>query len=229
VLNFVIRLKLPYDSFRDLVPIIETGVIYSVIMAHPSVPANSMQEVLALLRAKPESLTLGTYGSLNLAAMVGRYTKARMGAAFYPIPYKSASQALQSAQAGDVQVVGYALGQASTVIKSGKLKPLAINSDKRVAILPTVPTLKEVGIDMNFRNWFAFFGPAGMPRDIVRRLNAEIAKMIADPAFKDKFLTSQGLDTAWPVAASPEEFAKYILEERDDFVRLTKILDIQPQ
>jgi tripartite-type tricarboxylate transporter receptor subunit TctC len=229
VLNSVLRLKLPYDSFRDFVPIIETGVIYSVLMAHPSVPANSMQEVIALLRAKPESLTIGTYGSLNFAAMVSRYTKARMGAAFYPIPYKSATQALQSAQAGDVQVVGYALGQAATVIKSGKLKPLVINSDKRVAALPNVPTLKEVGMDMTFRNWFAFFGPAAMPRDIVHRLNTEIAKMIADPAFREKFLASQGLATDWPTGESAEVFAKYMIEERDDFVKLAKIVDIQPQ
>jgi len=229
VVNSVVRLKLPYDPFRDFAPIVHTGTLYSMIMAIPSVGANSMQEVLGLLKAKPESLTLGTYGSINLASMVGKWTKARMGAAFYPIPYKSASQALQAALAGDVQVVGYALGQASTLVKAGKMKPLAINSDKRLPAFPNVPTLRETGIDVNFRSWFGFFAPAATPRDIVRRLNAEIAKLIADPAFKAKYLASQGLATDYPAGASPEEFAKFMAEDREEFVKLARIAEIQAQ
>jgi len=229
VVNSVVRLKLPYDPFRDFAPIVHTGTLYSMIMAIPSVGANSMQEVLGLLKAKPESLTLGTYGSINLASMVGKWTKARMGAAFYPIPYKSASQALQAALAGDVQVVGYALGQASTLVKAGKMKPLAINSDKRLPAFPNVPTLRETGIDVNFRSWFGFFAPAATPRDIVRRLNAEIAKLIADPAFKAKYLASQGLATDYPAGASPEEFAKFMVEDREEFVKLARIAEIQAQ
>lgn len=229
VVNSVLRAKLSYDPFKDFVPVVQTGTLYSMIMAVPSVPANSMQEVLALLRAKPESLTLGTYGSINMASMVGKFTKARMGAAFYPIPYKSASQALQAALGGQVQVVGYALGQAATAVKSGKMKPLAINSDRRLAEWPNVPTLKELGIDVNYRSWFGFFAPTGTSRDVVQRLNSESAKLIADPAFKAKFLTSQGLETDFPTGASPEEFAKFMAEEREDFIRLAKVADIQPQ
>jgi len=229
VVNSVARLKLPYDPFRDFAPIVQTGTLYSMIMAIPSVPANSMQEVLAMLKAKPESLTLGTYGSINLASMVGKYAKARLGAAFYPIPYKSASQALQAAVAGQVQVTGYALGQASRLVKAGKMKPLAINSEKRLPAFPDVPTLKETGIDVNFRSWFGFFAPAGTPAEVVRRLNTEIAKLIADPQFKAKFLTSQGLETDYPTGASPEDFARFMVEERENFIKLAKLADIQPQ
>jgi tripartite-type tricarboxylate transporter receptor subunit TctC len=229
VVNSVVRIQLPYDPFKDFAPVVQTGTLYSMIMAIPSVPADSMAEVLALLKAKPESLTLGTYGSINLASMVGKFSKARMGAAFYPIPYKSASQALQAALGGQVQVVGYALGQASSAVKAGKMKPLAINSDKRLAEFPNVPTLKETGIDVNFRSWFGFFAPAATPRDIVRRLNAEVAKMIAEPTFKAKFLTSQGLYTDFPAGASPEEFAKFMVEEREEFVKLAKIAEIERQ
>jgi tripartite-type tricarboxylate transporter receptor subunit TctC len=229
VVNSVVRTNLPYDPFKDLAPIVQTGTLYSMIMARPEVPASSMAEVLALLKAKPESLTLGTYGGINLAAMVGKYTKARMGAAFYPIPYKSASQALQAALGGQVQVVGFALGQAGAAVKAGKMKALAINSDKRLADWPSVPTLKETGIDVNYRSWFAFFAPAKTPREIVTRINGEVAKLIAVPEFKAKFLTSQGLATDWPTGASPEEFAKFMLSERDDFVKLVKIADIEIQ
>lgn len=229
IVNSVVRPKLSYDPFKDLVGIVQTGTLYSMIMARPEVPAGNITEVLALLKAKPESLTLGTYGAINMAAMVGQFTKSRMGAAFYPVPYKSASQALNAALAGDVQVVGFALGAASIHVKAGKMKPLAVNSDKRLPAFPNVPTLKEAGIDVNYRSWFAFFAPAATPRDVVRRINAETAKMIADPQFKAKFLTSQGLETDFPTGASPEEFAKFLLEEREDFIRLVKVANIPIQ
>ena len=92
-----------------------------------------------------------------------------------------------------------------------------------------MPTLKETGIDVNYRSWFGFFAPAATPRDVVRRINAETVKMIADPQFKAKFLTSQGLETDFPTGASPEEFAKFLLEEREDFIRLVKVANIPIQ
>ena len=229
IVNSVVRSKLPFDPFKDLVGVVQTGTLYSMVMATPSVPANSIAEVLALLKAKPESLTLGTYGGINMASMVGQFTKSRMGAAFYPVPYKSASQALNAALAGDVQIVGFALGAASTHIKAGKMKPLAVNSDKRLPAFPNVPTLKESGIDVDYRSWFAFFAPAATPREIVRRINVETARIIADPLFKAKFITSQGLETDFPTGASPEEFAKFLLEERDNFIRLVKTANIPIQ
>ncbi len=229
VVNPVVRKKLPYDTARDFAPIVQWGVLYSMIMAIPSVPANSMQEVLALLKAKPESLTLGTYGQINFASMVGKYAKARLGAAFYPIPYKSASQALQAAVAGQVQVVGYGLGQAATLVKAGKMKPLAINSEKRLPAFPNVPTIKETGIDVGFQSWFGFFAPAGTPKDVVLRLNTEIAKLIGDPPFRAKFLTSQGLEPDYATGASPEVMARYLAEDREEFIKLAKIAEIETQ
>ena len=230
VVNAVARKKLPYDPVRDFVPIVQTGVLYSMIMAIPSVPANSMQEVLAILKAKPESLTLGTYGTgINFAAMVGRYTKARLGAVFYQIPYKSASQALQAAVAGQVQIVGYGLGQAATLVKAGKMKPLAINSAQRLPAFPNVPTIKETGIDVGFQSWFGFFAPAGTPNEVVHRLNTEIAKLLADPPFRAKFLASQGIEPDRGTGASPEAFARYMAEDREEFIKLAKIVEIEPQ
>ena len=82
---------------------------------------------------------------------------------------------------------------------------------------------------MNFRSWFGFFAPAGTPKEIVSRINAESAHLISDPAFKAKFLTSQGLETDFPTGASPEEFAKFMMEERDDFMRLAKVAELQSQ
>ena len=177
---------------RNVLMVLPTGFGKSACYQIPSMllpkPVVVVSPLLALLKAKPESVTLGTYGGINMAAMVGQFTKARLGAAFFPIPYKSASQALNAALAGDVQVVGFALGAAATHVKSGKMKPYAVNSDKRLPGFPNVPTLKETGIDVNYRSWFAFFAPAAVPREMVRRLNTEVAKMIADPQFAQRLL-----------------------------------------
>ena len=94
---------------------------------------------------------------------------------------------------------------------------------------PVRAKLKELGIDVNFRSWFGFFAPTGTPKDVVSRLNSEVARLINDPAFKAKFLASQGLETDFPTGASPEEFAKFMMEEREDFMRLAKVAELQSQ
>jgi tripartite-type tricarboxylate transporter receptor subunit TctC len=187
-----------------------------------------MKEVLALAKAKPESITVGTFGSINLASLFVQWTRAELGVAFYPIPYKSASQGLQAALAGVVHIVSFAMGPATKLIKAGKLKALAI-SPKRVSALPDVPSLREAGIGFDFTTWFGWFAPAGAARDSVRRLNGEIAKLLADPAFNAKFIASQGLASDWPTGASPEDFDKFIKGELEEFIKLTRTVGLKPQ
>ena len=228
VVNPIVRKDTPYDMSR-FAPVVQIGTLYSLILAIPSVPANSMKELLALAKAKPDSITVGTYGSINLASLFVQWTKARLAASFYPIPYKSASQGLRAALAGEVQVVSFALGQGAKLVQAGKLKAMGINSPKRVKQLPDVPTLRESGIDMDFNSWFGWFAPAGTPRDIVRRLNGEVARLIADPQFNAKFVASQGLASGWPTGAPPEDFEKFLHSEREEFIKLAKIAGIKPQ
>lgn len=228
VVNPAIRLKLPYDS-RDLVPVVHTGTLHTVVLVHRSVPANSMQEVIATLKAKPQSLTYGTYGQVTLSFFLAEWLKARMGASFYQVPYKSATQALQALVAGEVQAASYALGAARALVQAGKLKALAINSDQRLASLPDVPTLKELGIEVPYRSWFGIYAPRGTANEIVRRLNTEIARMLADAQFKAKSITPLGFETDWPTGASPEEFAKFLQSDREQFLKLLNAIGLKPQ
>jgi tripartite-type tricarboxylate transporter receptor subunit TctC len=172
---------------------------------------------------------VGTYGSINLASLFVQWTKSQLGVSFYQIPYKSASQGLRGALAGEVQVVSFALGQGAKLVQAGKLKAMGINSPKRVKQLPDVPTLRESGVELDYNTWFAWFAPAGTPRDIVRRLNAEVAKLIADPQFNAKFIASQGLASDWPTGAPPEEFEKFMQSERREFLKLAKIAGLKLQ
>jgi len=229
VVDPVLFSKMPFDVDRDLVPIVHTGTLHTVIMVGASVPVNSMQELIAAAKVRPEAITFGTYGQITLSYFVYEWLRVKMGAQFLQVPYKGASQALQALLAGEVQIAGYALGAARKHMQAGKVKALAINSEKRLASLPDVPTLREVGIDVDYRSWFGFYAPAGTANDIVRRLNAEIAKLIVDPQFAAKFLTPQGFETDPPAGGPPEQFARFIRSEREEFRKMVKTIGIKPQ
>ena len=229
VVNPAIHSKLPYDTSRDFVPIIQTGTLYSVVIAHPSVPANSMRELISVLKAKPESISYGTYGQITLAYFLVQWMKNKMNVAFYEVPYKGSTYALQALVSGEVQTASYALGSAAQLIQAGKLKPLAVNSRERLASLPNVPTLRELNIDVDFRSWFGFYAPVATPMSIVRRLNSEIAKLLADPTFKAKFIAAQGFETDFPTGASPEQFAACLRTEQEEFAKLVKVVGVKPE
>ena len=129
--------------------------------------------------------------------------------------------------AGEVNVVLFAIGPASAQVKAGKAKALAVNASSRSPLLPDVGTMKEQGVDINIQTWFALFAPAGTPRDIITRSNAEVAKgLVNNPEAKAKFLTSQGMDTSAPAGASADAFAAFLKADRENYaevVRVTKV------
>ncbi len=227
VINPMVRKDANYNAAR-FAPIVQTGTLQQLILANPSVPANSMKELFALAKAKSESVTVGTFGGINLASLLVDWARADLGVRFYPIPFKSASQGLQSAMAGDVQVVSFAMGPALRHVQAGKLKALAV-SPRASPALPGVPGLRESGVGFTFNAWWGWFAPAGTPRDIVGRLNGEIAKLLADRAFDAKFIASQGLIADSATGASPEEFDKYIRNELEEFARLMKVTGLKLQ
>jgi tripartite-type tricarboxylate transporter receptor subunit TctC len=227
IINPTLRKDLPYDMTR-FAPIVLTGVMQQLILTRPDMPANSMKVLLEQAKAKPESVTVGTMGTVDIANLFVQWTKAELGVSFYPIPYKSSSQALQSALAGDVHVVSYALGPALKLVQAGKMKALAI-SPRSSSLLPGIPSLREAGVGLDFAVWFGWFAPAGTPRDIVRRLNGEIAKLLADPAFNAKFIASQGFSSDPPAGVSPEELEKFIQNDLAEFQKLVKTVGLKQQ
>lgn len=226
MVNPSLRVSPSYDLSR-FTAVVHTGTLQQLMLAHPSTPGNSMKEVLAAAKAKPGSITVGTFGGINLASLFVEWNKVQ-GVEFYPIPYKSASQGVQAAMSGEVNIVSFAAGPGFKMVQSGKMKALAL-SPKRADVAPGVPGLRESGIGFDFNTWWGWFAPAGLARDVTRRMNAEIAKLMGDPAFHAKFFASQGLATDHPAGASPEEFEKFIRAEQEEFLRLVKTVGIKPQ
>jgi tripartite-type tricarboxylate transporter receptor subunit TctC len=228
-LNPEIRLKLPYDPPKDFTPVIYFGVVYGAILTHPSVTAKTMRELVNMAKAKPDSITWGTLGGTSVGPVFMGWFKNNLGVSFYQIPYKSTTQALQATVAGDVNMVAYALGPAVPLIRAGKLRALAVIGGDRSPLLPDVPSLKEAGYEVDLPTWFGMFAPAGTPVEIINRLNAEIAKLILDPQFRAKFLTTQGIERNAVTAASPEKFAEYIQADREMVTKILRIAGIQKQ
>ena len=218
VANPLLHSKLPYDAEHDFVPIINMGVFTSAILVHPSVAARSMPELIALAKKEPGTVTWGTASTAPTSAdaLYIEWFK-RQGVQFLAVPYKINTQAMNGAVAGEVQVVLYAIGQAARLAKSGQLRPIATVSDARSAYLPDLPTMKEQGVDLTLRSWFGLFGRAGMAQQDVRRLNAEIRRIMEDAAFREKFSSAVGLNFE---PNTPEEFAAFIRDERATLDRL---------
>ena len=148
---------------------------------------------------------------------------------FLEIPYKAASEAMQRMLAGDVQVVSFSQGQSVQLHKSGKIRIIAIPGNTRSPLVPDIPSFKEVGMDLTMNTWFGLYAPAGTPQDIVRRVNADLGKLIPAGEFKDKFLTTQGVQTDSPAGGPPEAFAAWIREETEMYAKLVKTVGTKPQ
>jgi len=227
-LNPVIRSKMPYDALRDLTPIIQTAFLNSALVIHPSVQANSVRELLDLAKAKPGLITYGTSGLASVANIYVEWLKKAKGVEFQSVPYKGITQAFTGLVAGEVQVANFAVGQVAQYVRSVKIRALAQTGETRSRHLPDVPTFKEAGMEVALRNWFGLFAPAGIPRDIVQRLNAEVSRnLLNNPVLQEKFLTSQGLGAEAPVGESPEVFAAFLKADREYFATVIKATGIK--
>jgi len=222
---FVYR-KLPYDPLRDFTPIINTGFVNGVILVHPSVKANSMRELIEFAKANPGKLNWASWGIGSFAHLTMAWTENNTGASFLHVPYKNPGLALQAVLAGEAQVTQNNPGAALPLIKAGKLKALILAGHKRSKILPGIPSFVEEGYELDFPGWNGVFAPAGTPKPIVQRLNAEIAKLIADPKFAERFLSPLGIEA---VSNTPEEFAAFLKTDRETAAKVVKLAKIPLQ
>jgi tripartite-type tricarboxylate transporter receptor subunit TctC len=226
-LNPVVRSKLSYDPDRDLAPVSQFGTMGSAFSVGATVPANSLKELFELAKARPESLAFGTYGLASANHLYVEWLRNAKGIRFLNVPYKAATQAMQALLSGEIQVVAYSLGASLPHAKAGKIKILAVAGDERSAVLPNVPSFKEAGLDISIRTWFGLFAPIATPREIVLRLNAEVAKLLRVPQFKDKFLAAQGIEMNGPAGGSVEDFTQYIRQEREMYANMVKVIGLK--
>ena len=226
VWNPVMRPNLPYDPLRDFVAVIHAGFIDGALIAHPSVKANNVEELIRLTQANPDKITWGHFGVNSTGYMYEDYLNKSRKAPFYAVPYKTPPQALQAVLSGEVQVQVNALFLVGPHLRAGKIKALAVTSDRRVDYLPNVPTFAEEGIKLPLRTWFGYHYQTGTPRAHVLRMNVEIRTAMADPAFKEKILDRIGLTSN---TGSPEEFDSFIRDQIKAATDLVKFLGIKPE
>jgi tripartite-type tricarboxylate transporter receptor subunit TctC len=195
--------KLPFDPIRDFTMISLLARTQTVLVVHPSLPVTNVKELIALAKARPGQLTAGTSGG-NSAFLAVEMLRERTGIDIVNIPYKGAGQALNDTVAGHVQFQVNTLLAALPFIQSGRLRAIAVCGEKRATALPYVATVAETLKGFESSGWYALLGPAGMPRDVVLRLNDGFGKALRAPDITRR-LSELGVDV---VASSPDELAK---------------------
>lgn len=222
-INPTLMKSLPYNVARDFAPVtlIERGPL--VLMVNPATPAKSVKELIALAKAKPGMgfASSGNGGSHHLS---GEMFKAIAGIEIQHVPYKGGAPAASDLMGGHVDMMFELTYAALPAIKGGKLRPLAVTSSERLSVLPDVPTMIESGMaGFESSNWQGVIAPAGTPRDIVQKLNADINKVLAMPEVRN-ILLSQGNQVG---GGTPEEFAAMIKAETIKWARVIKDAKIQ--
>ena len=218
VLNRVLYAKLPYDPVKDFAPIGRLSATPLVIAVHPSVPATSIAELIALAKAKPGELF---YASGFPAAQVAtEILKKEAGVNIVHVPYKGAAPAQTAAIAGEVAVIMSSLGPLRAHLQSGKLRGLAVTSSERYAIIPDIPTMAESGLaDVDVVPWTGLFAPAGTPRAIIDRLNSDLAVVLNLEELKERFgATGVNLSANSPAelgALQKADIAKWVKRVND--------------
>jgi len=209
-INATLYRNLQFDLLRDFSPVILTGSASNVLVVNPSSPAHTVQDLVALAKAKPGKLTFGSSGVGSLPHMAGELFRRRAGIEVVHVPYKGGPQATSDLVSGQIDYLFAITSTALPHIEAGRLRALAVTSKERTPLLPDVPTMSEAGLSgFEAVTWFGFVVPAGTARDIIDRLNAEIGKTLATPEVGRK-LAAQGIDVA---GGTPEQLGAYMREE----------------
>ena len=210
VVNPSLYRKVNYDPVRDFTPVALLIKMPSLLVVPPDLPARDVKELIALAKARPGALNYGSGGSGSLAHLSGATFQKAAGVDVVHVPYKGAPEIVTSLLSGQSQYAFPTFSTALPQVKAGKLRALGVTGSKRNPQLPDVPTMTEaMAPGFELEAWFGLWAPAGTPPDIVRRLNADVAAILADPDFRTK-LASDGSEV---VSATPEEFAAYVRSE----------------
>ena len=219
-INPAVYSKLPYDTLKDFATITQVANVPTVLIVHPSVPANSLQELVALAKAKPGELNFGSASSGTVFHLAGEMLKSMAGIDMVHVPFKGGGPALVALIGGQVQILFETTLTVIPQVKAGKVRVLAVGSPERSASMPDVPTIAESGYSgFSAVNWYGVYAPAGTPRDIVVKLNQEIVKALTLRDVKEQF-TANGADV---IANTPEQHLAFLKAEMDKWQRIAKL------
>ena len=226
VLSAAVRPKLPYDMLNDFQPIGRFATIDNVVAVHPSLPAKSLKELIALLKASPGKYQYGSGGYAGDTHFTGALFALAAGVELLHVPYKGGGLAVTGLVSNEVQLMVVNLISAEPHIRSGRLRGLAIAAKQRSPLLPDVPTASEAGLPgFEWAQWYSLFAPVRTPRPIVARLRTELERIVASPDFNKK-LTSQG---AQPVTETPEQTRAFVKEMLEVSRKIAKSANIRAE
>jgi len=222
--NPAVNPKMPYDTEKDLTPVILIGKNPLMFVVNANIPAKTVAEFAALAKANPEKYNYATPGAASQAHLVMSQWSNLAGIKIQHVPYRGGAPAILSTVQGDTQISVMSSLVSAPHIEAGKLRAIAIGSTQRDPQFPNVPTMVEAGFpDIEAVTWVGMFAPAGTPRPIVERLNTEINRIIKEPDIRAK-LTQQGIA---PVGGTPEEFGAYISAEIKRWTAVARANDIK--
>jgi tripartite-type tricarboxylate transporter receptor subunit TctC len=218
-INVSLYKKLPFDPVKDLLPVTQAANALNVLVVHPSLPAKTVREVIAIARARPGELSFGSSGPGATDHLAGELFKTLTGVNMVHVPYKGGAPAMLDLMSGQVQTVFSTVSTAIGAIRSGKVRAIAMTGDKRFELMPELPTIAQAGVPgFEVRNWYGVFVPAGTSKEIIARLNSELVKILQMPDVKSRLLES-GIEA---LHSTPEQFAVYIQSETRRWAKVVK-------
>ncbi len=211
--------SLPFDPVKDFVPVVMVAYSPHILALNPTVPANNVKELIALLKAKPDSLNFAVSGVGGANHLAGIDFAARTGVKWTYIPYKGGSQAITDLMAGHAQVMFNGMLATYPAVKDGKLKAIAISSAKRFSAAPDLPTVAESGVPgFETGSWQGIVAPAGTPPEVVKKLHDTVSAILATPEMKEKLIAAGAEVRVW----TPEQFGVFIRDEKTRWAKVVR-------
>jgi tripartite-type tricarboxylate transporter receptor subunit TctC len=218
--------KMAYDPLRDLVPVTLAGDTPLILVVAPESPVHTVDDLVRLARSKPGEITYASAGAGSAPHVAGKYLELVTGTSMLHVPYKGGAQAITAMLSKDVAIYFSGLPPAIAQIRGGKLRAIAVTGAKRTPLAPDVPTFEELGIkDFDITNWFAVFMPAGTPAAIVKKVQSEIARVLATPAAREH-LAAQGLEA---IGGTSEALDRFVHAQSTKYADLIKRAGIEKE
>ncbi|PIT80726.1 hypothetical protein B9Z39_09620 [Limnohabitans sp. JirII-29] len=215
--------NIPYNATKDLTPIINAATGPFVLLANPNFPANDMKSLIAMAKQQPGKITYASSGAGGQQHLSMEMVKHMADVNITHVPYKGFGQGVNDVMAGHVPLIFGGITASIQLTKSGKLKAIAVTSAKRSKAMPQVPSIAETLPGFRIDAWYGFMGPAGMPKELVKKIHDDVASIIKRPEFQARIYA----DAMEPVANTPEEFATQISEDLVEWSKLIKSANIK--
>ena len=218
--------SLPYDPARDFVPVAKIGSAPFVIAVHPALPVQTFPELVALARSQPGKLAIANQGARSLGGMISQALNVNAGIQLLQVPYNAPAVAIQDTLSGRTQAVMLSVGVLTPFLKRGDLRPLAVTGASRIAGLEQVPAVAETIKGFEYNGWYALLAPAGAPAAILRKINRDLDRVLADPDIVHR-LREFGIYAE--AAGTPEALGRFLQDERQRWSRTVREIGIEPE